>query len=509
MKVVMIALLASMLASSAGATSKGIWLCKNEIMALPTAGGAWSTVQTAANSTWPTPELKSQTKTNAAYCVAGALVAVRTGNTTLRDKVRDNIMLAVATLDDPSEYVLCSAFTDALGRQLYGYVIAADLIDLQTNYVGDDAVFRPWLAAIRSTRLTCSNSTHGVTIRMTAESGVHNQSAHCLASITAADLYLGYADSVARAFNVFKALSDRSQYPTDAWFPPAYGDQNYFTLLNNRNDGWLCGTTSNWTGISPACDKTDPDGSPNGGIGDLDGSFFLDICRRIDSSQVGPFMWYPDPIGMMYSWECLEGYICTAEMLHRAGYDAYGTGSQQIKRGMDFMVRAGWQMNFALHRFIPWIANYRYGTSYATLPLPSSGSIGRSMYWTDWTHAGSASPPGPITDLVGQSNGAGTQITVTFTAPGGAVGTEYDVRVSYSPIDASNFSSATRFTTGVPVPAACGQVESFPITGFCPHMTFYVAIKWKHGSTWSAISNVATSFTSGTYDPVCALGWTD
>jgi len=94
-----------------------------------------------------------------------------------------------------------------------------------------------------------------------------------------------------------------------------------------------------------------------------------------------------------------------------------------------------------------------------------------------------------------------TSITLGWTAPGddGSTGTasQYDIRYSTSPINASNFSSATQ-ASGEPSPSAAGTEESFTITGLTENTTYYFAIKTADEvPNWSAISNIP----HGTTDP--------
>src|SRR4030095_16619679 len=85
--------------------------------------------------------------------------------------------------------------------------------------------------------------------------------------------------------------------------------------------------------------------------------------------------------------------------------------------------------------------------------------------------------PAPVTDL---SITAGkTSAAITWTSPGddSLCGTpqEFDLRWSTSPINTSNFSSATRLTTSSPGPA--GTVHCVDLTGLSSCTWYYAAIK--------------------------------
>ncbi len=72
--------------------------------------------------------------------------------------------------------------------------------------------------------------------------------------------------------------------------------------------------------------------------------------------------------------------------------------------------------------------------------------------------------------------------------------TKYDLRYSYSPIDASNFSTQALpliFNNAV-VPSKPYTIESVRVTGLLRNKTVYFAIKTKDEQNWSEISNVVS-----------------
>lgn len=96
---------------------------------------------------------------------------------------------------------------------------------------------------------------------------------------------------------------------------------------------------------------------------------------------------------------------------------------------------------------------------------------------------------------------AWNSVTLTWTTPGddGLAGTasQFDIRYSTSLINASNFASATRWTTGVPVPAVPGTQQSAVVTGLSPATTYYFAIKTADEvPNWAGLSNVISRTTA-------------
>ena len=383
-------LLLLLLTSPAFATTRNIWLSAAEIKALPMTGTAWSNVRSAAYGSWGTPNLSDQNVKHGVYVLAGALVYVRTGDATLRAKVRDGILAAKRTHDVLAEY----GRTLSLGRQLGAYVIAADLIDLQSYDAVADAEFRPWVSLMRTVTLPLSN-TIWATLRMTDETTCNNWGAFAGASLIAADLYLGDLKDVARRDSLFHAYTDRAFYPRNA------PGKTYFKPTSDYDATLTCSPTT-WTAIDPGCIKTSHD-CPAGL--NLDGALVEDLARE---HSIGPDC-HLDPgtgVGASYSWEALQGFFVQAELLYRAGHaNAYAYGNNGLERALQFMERNGGlsSLRQKVMEYVPWIANHRYGTNFSTItPFP----VGRIMGWTDWTHAAVASTvktlPGAATNPGGR-----------------------------------------------------------------------------------------------------------
>ena len=87
-------------------------------------------------------------------------------------------------------------------------------------------------------------------------------------------------------------------------------------------------------------------------------------------------------------------------------------------------------------------------------------------------------PPDAVSDLAVQSTGSTTAVLAwTATGDDGAVGTasSYDLRYSTSPIDSTNFDSATP-VPGTPAPKAAGGAESFEVSGLDYNTQYYFAL---------------------------------
>jgi hypothetical protein len=337
----------------------GMWISPSELMSLPTSGRAWDTMRARAYGTWGTADLKNQDNKHDIYTLSGALVYARTGDTALRNKVRDAIIAAKRTMDESSEWQTRNGVLSA-GRQLGAYVIAADLIALKNHDAAADQEFRTWLTAIRTTNI----GTHGrmKNITYTCENATHNWATYACASRIAVSIYLGDTADVQRSASIIRALmGERNYYPANA-----PGRNGYFEHTNSYDASWAC-NDSLWTGINPACAKS--------GV-NLDGALVEDVSR-------GGACCTPVGAGISYSWEALQGLYVSAELLYRTGAygDPYQWSNQALRRSMDFMQRSGWGIT-SVATYVPWLANRRYGTSY---PVVAS-SNGRIMAWGDWLY---------------------------------------------------------------------------------------------------------------------------
>ena len=338
---------------------EGMLISKSELMDLPTSGAAWNKLRETAYGGWGKPNFKDQDNKHAINTLAGALVYAREGDPALQSKVRDAILAAKQTLDEPGEWKTDNGVL-AAGRQLGAYVISADLIDLKDYDASADKDFRSWLVSVRTTDIGAHGRWKSITY--TCENAAANWGTFACASRIAASIYLGDTADVNRAASIIRAfLGERNAYP-----PDAPGEDRYFEHTENFEPSWACDAT-HWTGINSACEKSGTN---------LDGVLVEDARRG-----GGCCLLQGD--GIMYSWEALQGLYVSAELLYRTGRygNPYDWSDQALKRALDFMQRSGWGMTRPA-TYVPWLANARYGTSYLVSPTID----GRIMSWGDWLY---------------------------------------------------------------------------------------------------------------------------
>lgn len=323
----------------------GLWLDPDAISALPDSGPAWDNLIARADSVCGTPDLSDQ-EDGANVCVmAQALVFARSK----QPHYRASVVAALQSIASSGSY---DGRALALGRELAAYVIAADLIGLESYDPSLDGRFRSKLRELLTTRMQGGGVQSLIECH---ERRPNNWGTHCGASRVAVAAYLGDRRELDRAARVFKGyLGDR-----DAYAGFRYGDLS-----------WQCDRRSP-VGINPrGCTR---EGRPVDGV------------LPDDQRRGGKFGWPPPKEN--YVWEGLQGALAMAVILHRQGYDAFEWEDRALLRAVRWLHE---QADFPAEgddSWSPHIVNHFYGTSF---PAPTPSSPGKNVGWTDWTHASRA-----------------------------------------------------------------------------------------------------------------------
>jgi hypothetical protein len=317
-----------------------VLISRSEIASLPTSGAAWTALKARADATLGTPDIANQDDDTDIGVLARALVYARTGMTSYRSSALATIRAAVGTE--------AGGRTLALGRNLPGYVIAADLISLRTvDPAFDQDVFRPWLRSLLTETLD------GRTLRSTHEDRPNNWGTHAGAARAAIAAYLGDATEMARVAKVFRGWTgDRAAYA-----------------------GFSFGTDLSWQCDPDHPVAIDPAGCSRDGI-------VLDGALPDEMRRGGSLAWPPAPTD--YAWEGLQGALLQAEILSRHGYDAWGWSDRALLRAVRFLYdRAGWPA-IGDDEWQPWLIDARYGTA---LRGSAPARTGKNFGFTDWLYA--------------------------------------------------------------------------------------------------------------------------
>jgi len=312
---------------------KGIWASPRELVGLPTSGAAWNSLRAEADRPAGLPLVSNQDDDTDVRVLAKALVYARTGEEVYRQEV---IAACRAAIDTE-----LGGRTLALGRNLVGYVCAADLVDLPDDV---DVPFRDWLERCRSEVLD------GKTLVSTHEERPNNWGTHAGASRAAIAVYLSDPVELERCARVFRGwLGDRSAYA---------GFQ--FGALDWQAD------PARPVGINPPGAMRD--GHP------------IDGVLPDDQRRSGVFLWPPPKEN--YVWEALQGALVQAAILSRAGYDVWEWSDQALLRAVTWLYASCDFSATGDDTWLPPLVNAYYGSDF---PAPVPSSPGKNMGWTDWT----------------------------------------------------------------------------------------------------------------------------
>jgi hypothetical protein len=322
--------------SGTHAPSVGIVISKSELAALPMSGAAWTNLKSWADGAAGTPDIQNQDEDNDIHVLAKGLVYARTGIASYRAAVLSNLKAAVGSET--------GGRTLALARNLPGYVIAADLIDLNAyDPAFDNGTFRPWL------RRTLTESLSGMTLISTHEGRPNNWGTHAGAARAAVARYLGDTAQLARTAQVFHGwLGDRAAY---AGF--SFGDTS-----------WQC-DPSNPVGINPKGCKR--------------GSIVVDGALPDDMRRGGGLQWPPTVTN--YAWEAMQGATLQALILDRAGYPAFQWNDSAILRAASFLYDRALWIPGGDDSWQPWLLDHVYGMTWSR---PTGARPGKNFGFTDW-----------------------------------------------------------------------------------------------------------------------------
>jgi hypothetical protein len=300
-------------------------------------GTAWTNLLSAANKHSSTVDLANQDSTHAAETFAAALVYARTGDAAQRNHV-------ISVLQKVPGSSLSSARVLSVGRQLGGYVMAADLVGYR------DPAFVSYVAGMRTKNI--GNHGRWTTISGTSENSANNWGTWAMATRIAISSYVGDKTDLARAATVFRG------YTGDAKAYAGFQESSEF------DPTWACGGDA-WVPINPAS------------CGDRAGAIVEDISRSGGS--------YPtiDGTGIMYSWEVMGGLTMSARLLERAGYpDVWQWGDRALLRAATFLLdHGGYAPPYRVNQHIPHVINNEYGVKLG--PVAAAGH-GRQYGFSDW-----------------------------------------------------------------------------------------------------------------------------
>jgi len=323
------------------AGGKEIWISAADLAALPMSGEAWRNLELEANKPTGSPDVSDKNDSTNVRTMAKALVYARSGVSRYRTEVIDACMAAIGTEEGGD--------TLALGRNLIGFVLAADLVVLPPD---KDSRFRDWLEDVRVKKLG------NRTLISTHEDRPNNWGTHAGGSRVAVALYLGDMLDVERSARVFQG-----------WL----GDRSVYAQFSYGSTSWQ-GDASKPVGINAK--NTTKEGHPVDGV------------LADDQRRSGGFRWPPRKENYVY--EALQGVLAQAVMLDRAGYDVWNWSDKALLRAFEWLHEQADYPAEGDDTWEPHLVNHFYGTSF---PAPVPTRPGKNVGWTDWTHGSGTGTP--------------------------------------------------------------------------------------------------------------------
>lgn len=376
--------------------TRNIWLNQSVLDSLPTAGPAWQKIVSAKNQSTTSPNIIDQNDNTEQYVVAKALYWRKFPSET---RYRDEVIAACNAAIDTEK----GGRTLALGRNLCGYVVAADLV----GFRGTD--FLTWTRECLTEQLGSGVSRD---LKTTAKKRPNNWGTMAFGSWAAVAVYLDDQAELNECTLHFKAF---------------LGDRTVYTGFSFGDLDWQS-NPSQPRGINP--------------VGATIQGHSVDGVVPDDQRRDGGFVWPPTQVNYVY--EGGQGTVTCAQILSNAGFDVFNWESKAILRMYKWLHN---EANFPCSdngdEWQIYIVNLNYG-SQANFPEFSAG-VGRIMSWTEWTHGERTSttppPPPPNTLTVNPTN-----LNFTYTI-GGTVPSSKSITVSSTNPIAFNVAVSQTWTT--------------------------------------------------------------
>lgn len=342
------------------------------IMTRPTSGAGWEGLAAMARRTWHAPDLGDNNAQGDSEAVAGALYAVRMNDAAMRAKVIAHLTAAMKSR---------LTRTLELGRGLFGYIVAANLI----GYA--EKAFVDWVEAM-ATHVFPKTRTHSglQTIILTDHTLNSNWATMCRRSVIGAALYLKWNGDEAQRAAAAKWL--RLSVLAHLRDIGAAGDYAELPPLQSAPSGWY-GDSNPIAGINPP-GATKGIGGALRVLDGVRGADWLRAKRRSDGKEDREAaQWPPTPV--TYHWEGLTPQIVTAAILHIHGLVPFNAANNAIVRAVDALYGTGAAaanvppfVNPASgdDRSAIWLVNHYGGVSFPAEPdaMPDKAGVGH-MQW--------------------------------------------------------------------------------------------------------------------------------
>ena len=347
-------------AGSAATRAAGDYLLirKSDLMAKPTSGAGWSYLKSEADAVWETPDLSKLNTKTPTQVMAAALVYARTGDQSYREKAVTALAKVPGTEIKPSEAK--TAMVLPFARNVFGYVVAADLVGLPLDTRTDNGqTWGEFLVAARTKEFP--GNTRWINLEKTSGDSASNWNAYALSSHLAISIALGDTAAIERDITIYRRFLGDTTSP---W--PAFKPTSGYTWNNNGRSWDMTATLQR--GINP--DK--PGDARSGAI-------ILDALRHttLPSVRFGKL----DLAGRAYTEETLDALLAINMMLKAHGSDFTDFQNQALRRAYAFLARNGGPSGYSNGRYLALAMNNLYGSTYSTA---AGDSVARHLGFGGW-----------------------------------------------------------------------------------------------------------------------------
>ncbi|MBV5273887.1 MAG: hypothetical protein JZU52_09650, partial [Lamprocystis purpurea] len=316
------------------ALHRGLWVSRARLPSLPRSGPAWDAMLSRALvDPWPAPALWDQNSIAEQSAVAGALVAVATGDVALRDRTIAWCLSCIGGDIVPESGLRATSL--ALSRNLFGVLVAADVVQMKAHLsTAQRAAFDTWLrSAIYSV------NAEGRSLFVSQYQQANGWGTKATSTLLAAYWWLDDPDSFTAVAGIFKGwLGDRATYAgfsysydlswqADPSAPVGINPKDSVLLWDNPYVPDMAAQYVSVDGVLP------------------------EQMRRWD----GVSFIFPAP-REPYCWEGLQAAMASAEILTRAGYPAWTWEDEAIVRAVRWLY--AFPVSFNTTAWLMGAANY-------------------------------------------------------------------------------------------------------------------------------------------------------
>jgi hypothetical protein len=296
---------------------------------------------------------------------SGGLYYQATGDDSVRQHVADSIAALITSPSTQGTVPAGQQLTAlSVAKQLPGYILAADLVNLGSFNSGLDGFFRTFLTRMLTEPMV------GLTVTQAQETLADRTGAAATFARLLASIYTGDVSSSFRVAVIAQGL---------------LGDRASYSDLSTP--GFDFGVDTSWQAAPSLPVPIQPAGATIAGHS-------VDGVVSEEQRQGGSFAW--PPVKRQQDWEAIRHLTAALWVLRQRGTDYFPNQSSALKRAAIWMRDQAQLSPGSSSAWAPWVLN----SVYTDLHLSTGQALrDTAVGYTDWTHAPvatSSSLPAPL-----------------------------------------------------------------------------------------------------------------